>query len=108
MTGRHSNAMLTGRRTYRSKRRPGVPAGGRISAARIAVALLPLPALLPPVAARADTGVEIAICSGGGARTVTIPVRKSPSPRDGDQQACAHLVCPRERGQGEPVGDEEE
>jgi len=74
--------------------------------ARVAAALLPLPALLAPAPAQAWT--SLSICGAGGERVIAIPLRESPSPRPEDQQACAHFACPRERAQGEPADDDEE
>jgi hypothetical protein len=78
------------------------------SLVRLAAALLPLPGLATPVAAHAQPSVTIAICSGGGERTVTLPAREAPHPRPDDRQGCAHFVCPRERADGNPTDDEEE
>lgn len=88
--------MPTGRCTYRG------------SHARLAAALLPLPGLMVPVAAHAEPSVTIAICSAGGERTVKLPERDTPTPRPDDRQACAHVVCPRERADGSVADDEEE
>jgi len=95
------------RRTRRSFRRHRVPCAHRIVAARLIAALLPLPALLLPLPAQAAGSIRIALCSSGGARTVEIPLRESPSPREDEQPACAHLICPRERGGGDPARSEE-
>jgi hypothetical protein len=73
---------------------------------RLAAALLPLAGLLAPAPAHA--GVTIAICSGGGERAVTLPARGSPSPLRDEQQGCAHVLCPRERGQGDPADEDED
>lgn len=74
--------------------------------ARLAAALLPLPALLAPAPAQAR--LSISICSGGGSRVITIPAREAPSRHREDQPGCAHFVCPRERGHGDPADDDEE
>ena len=74
--------------------------------ARLAAAVLPLPALLAPAPAQA--GTTISICSAEGERVITIPAQDSPTPSSDDRQGCAHFVCPRERGQGDPADDEEE
>jgi hypothetical protein len=74
--------------------------------ARLTAALLPLPALLAPAPAHA--GTTIAICSAEGERLIRIPAQDGPSPRPDDRQGCAHFVCPRERGHGEPADDDEE
>jgi len=79
-----------------------------MSPVRLVAAFLPLTGLITPQSAHAETPVAIAICSGGGERMIAIPTRESPSRRSEDQQACAHLVCPRERGRGDPAADEEE
>lgn len=76
--------------------------------ARLAAALLPLPGLVAPVTVHAGGPVTIAICSAGGARTITLPAREAPAPRSDDRQGCAHFVCPRERGYGDPQDDDEE
>lgn len=90
--------METSLRTCRSARRR--------RGARLAAALLPLPALLAPAPAQA--GMRVSICGADGERLITIPMRKSPPRRSDDQPGCAHFVCPRERGHGEPADDEEE
>lgn len=71
--------------------------------ARLVAAMLPLPALMAPAPVHALTAISI--CSGGGARTITIPARDNPLPRPEDKQGCAHFLCPRERGPGDPAGD---
>ena len=87
--------MLRGRSTYRR------------SIARLAAAL-PLPGIVIPAAAQAEPSITIAICSGSGERTITLPAREAPPPRPGDRQGCAHFVCPRERADGSPADDDEE
>jgi hypothetical protein len=91
--------MPTAPSTYRNLSRRG---------ARLAAAVLPLPALLlAPAPAHAGAPLAIAIC-GGGDRVVTLPTREGPSPRRDDQPVCAHFACPRERGQGVPTDDDED
>jgi hypothetical protein len=75
---------------------------------RLAAAVLPLPALMMPGTVHAGDRVMVAICSGGGAREITIPARDAPPPRPDDRQGCAHFTCPRERGFGNPVDDDED
>jgi hypothetical protein len=79
-----------------------------MSPARLAAALLPLPGLLAPATAPAARPVTIAICSGDEAREVTLPARDAPPRRPDDRQGCAHVVCPRERGHGNPADDDED
>ena len=74
--------------------------------ARLVAAVLPLPALLAPAPAQALT--SISICSGGSARVITSPARDDRQPRPDEKQGCAHFLCPRERGHGEPADDDEE
>ena len=74
--------------------------------ARLVAALLPLPSLLAPAPAQAGTLVPI--CSADGERLIAIPLRDSPPRRSDDQPGCAHFVCPRERGHGDPADDDEE
>ena len=75
---------------------------------RLAAALVPLPGLLAPAPAQAGTTVAMAICSGGGERTIPLPSREGPSRRSDDRQGCAHFLCPRERGPVDSTDDEEE
>lgn len=99
--------MPTGYRTCRNFRRRRVARARRLPPAGFAISLLALPALLLPIPARANAAIEVAICGGSGARTITLPTRESPSPGDDGQAACAHFTCPRERGHGDPGADED-
>jgi len=63
--------------------------------------------LAAPSPARADTSVVIT-SRGGGERTIALPAREDRSRGEDDQQASAHLACPRERILGNAAGDDEE